>query len=335
MFTLWQMSLFGGLLSPSSVARGDATVLADTWPALVMLTLFSFASMQLWQQADARKAPFRQKIIFTVVIAFAASLGCSLLLHLPPELAVLTQSLILCGALTVVCNLSRLAGIESLRRLLLREVADKTADLERKNLELKRTQTALRTANIELKALSFTDSLTGAYNRLYFDRQFLGEWQRARREQEPLSMILVDIDHFKELNDRHGHPAGDDALKFVTTLLKTGFQRGNDIVCRYGGEEFVVLLPNTPPQKAHQRAEKVRKSIEQNPFTRGEVSLNITASFGVGGLVPQVQHEPLDLLHATDQALYSVKRNGRNGCQLTSSLIPAASRQVDSGPVDA
>lgn len=210
-----------------------------------------------------------------------------------------------------------------------RELNEKTASLETSNKELLKIKYDLQVANLELKALSFTDALTSAYNRLYFDRQFLTEWQRARREQEPMSLILVDIDHFKELNDTYGHLAGDDGLKLITQLLRSGFQRGNDIVCRYGGEEFVILLPNTLPQQAAIRAEKLREVIELTPIIYNEDAISITASFGVCGIVPQPEHEPLDLLHATDQALYWVKRNGRNGVHVSDRLSQADASSND------
>jgi len=211
-----------------------------------------------------------------------------------------------------------------------RELSEKTASLETSNKELLKIKYDLQVANLELKALSFTDALTSAYNRLYFDRQFLSEWQRARREQEPISLILVDIDHFKELNDTYGHLAGDEGLKLITQLLRKGFQRGNDIVCRYGGEEFVILLPNTLPQQAAIRAEKLRDMIELTPVIYNEDAISITASFGVCGIVPQPEHEPLDILHAADQALYWVKRNGRNGVHISDRLTAEDSASSDS-----
>jgi diguanylate cyclase (GGDEF)-like protein len=203
-----------------------------------------------------------------------------------------------------------------------------TADLEDKNRELQETKLALEVANRELQALSVTDGLTGAYNRLYFDRQFLLEWQRARREQENLSLILVDIDHFKELNDRHGHLAGDEGLKQVTQILQNTFQRGNDFVCRYGGEEFVILLPNTSPEQAAIRADKAREQIEMTPVTFEEKVIPITISIGVAGLTPRDNHQPLDLLHAADQALYWVKRNGRNGVKIADTVEADQEKQT-------
>jgi diguanylate cyclase (GGDEF)-like protein len=201
------------------------------------------------------------------------------------------------------------------------EIDRHTATLNEKNQELEIAQKALEIANMELQALSVTDGLTNAYNRLYFDRQFLLEWQRARREQENLSLLLVDIDHFKELNDRHGHLAGDEGLKLVTKHLQQTFQRGNDFVCRYGGEEFVILLPNTSADQAAIHADKAREIIATTPLVYEGKSISMTISTGVGGVIPQDEHQPLDLLHATDQALYWVKRHGRNGVKIADTVL--------------
>ncbi len=202
---------------------------------------------------------------------------------------------------------------QHLSNSLAEEVKQQTASLEAKNYELLIARTALEEVNRDLKALSITDGLTGAYNRLYFDRQFLIEWQRSRREQTPLSLVLVDIDHFKALNDRHGHLAGDQGLKDIVRHMQAVFQRASDVVCRYGGEEFVVLLPNTPPEQATAAAEKLRQLVEATPMRYNGADIRYTVSIGIGGLVPAVAHQPLDLLSATDQALYQVKRRGRNG----------------------
>ncbi|WP_439134102.1 GGDEF domain-containing protein [Pseudomaricurvus sp.] len=304
-------------LLPALANASDASTSAlPVLAALTLITLLLSTSFQLWQHPDILQSDYRKSVFLLLSGSVLAAVAWSSLGPESATLSVCGYALILSVTQAVISHWIRLAEFEKVQDLMLREVAQKTASLEEKNQELKSAQRALRIANLELKALSCTDGLTDTYNRLYFDRQFLTEWQRARREQDPVSLILVDIDHFKELNDQHGHLAGDNALKFVTKLLKKGFQRGNDIACRYGGEEFVILLPNTLPANALTQAEKVRKSIESQPFLHEGSSLNITASFGVGGLVPQPEHDPLDLLNATDQALYYVKRNGRNGCHL-------------------
>lgn len=314
MFNSWPVGMLC-LLLPVAASASDASSIS--FPALAALTLITFffsTSFQLWQSPDILHSSYRRPIALLLIGGVLTTMLWSRVTILPTALTVCGYALILSVAQAFISHWIRVAGFEKVQELMLREVAQKTASLEDKNLELKGAQRALRIANLELKALSFTDALTDTYNRLYFDRQFLTEWQRARREQEPISLILVDIDHFKELNDQYGHLAGDKALKFVTKLLKKGFQRGNDIACRYGGEEFVILLPNTLPAHALAQAEKVRRSIESHPFLHEGEALNITASFGVGGLIPQPDHEPLGLLNATDQALYYVKRHGRNGC---------------------
>lgn len=209
---------------------------------------------------------------------------------------------------------------KKLNEQLAHELKQKTLHLEEKNTELNQAKTDLEAANRGLKTLSFTDGLTGLYNRLYFDEQLLTEWRHARREQHPLSLALLDIDHFKALNDEYGHLAGDEGLKMVSRMLKRHFQRGNDAACRYGGEEFVILLPNTPPEQAAIQADKLRQELEASPLIYEDKTIPITASFGVAGVLPQSEHEPLQLLYATDQALYWVKNNGRNGVHISEAL---------------
>jgi len=214
-------------------------------------------------------------------------------------------------------KLARASRIASRLSLGLGEaVKQQTAALDYKNQQLLKIQTKLTQANQELQTLSITDGLTGVYNRMYFDRQFIIEWQRSRREQECISILLLDIDHFKKLNDVYGHSAGDEALKQISQLLLKTFKRGLDFVCRYGGEEFVILLTNTNRHQAFEMAQELRLEVELHPIYYREQRLSITASIGVYGLVPGPEHSSLDLLNAADQALYRAKRNGRNQVQL-------------------
>ncbi len=201
------------------------------------------------------------------------------------------------------------------------EVARKTQSLEDKNRQLLKVHGELQQVNEELQALSVTDSLTGAHNRLYFDRQFEAEWNRSRREREPFSLIMLDIDHFKCINDEYGHLAGDQCLKSLANWLHMNFRRANDMVCRYGGEEFVVLLPNTKPDKAVIAAEHLRHLVADTPVQYKGLEIPITVSIGVSGVIPGPGLTPTELFKATDDALYSVKRSGRNGVRLAS-IIP-------------
>lgn len=203
-------------------------------------------------------------------------------------------------------------------------VKKQTAALHYKNQQLLNIQRKLTQANQELQTLSITDGLTGIHNRMYFDRQFVIEWQRSRREQESLSLLLLDIDHFKKLNDHYGHSAGDTALKQISQLLLKTFKRGGDFVCRYGGEEFVILLSNTHEEQALEMANHICKTVAASQFSYQQQPLHITASIGVAGVIPNASHNPLELLNTADKALYSAKRNGRN--QVAAVNIPPLHR---------
>ncbi|MBH9551435.1 GGDEF domain-containing response regulator [Inhella gelatinilytica] len=191
-----------------------------------------------------------------------------------------------------------------------RELAARTAELERLNQELEaivaeRTQ-QLEAANRELAALSRTDALTGLANRRCLDEALEHAWRRAGRAEQSLAAILLDIDHFKQVNDQHGHGVGDSVLVEVAGLLRRGV-RATDLAGRWGGEEFLILCPDTDRDGALALAEKLRAAVEAHAF---EVVGRKTSSFGVATLNP---NEALaDLLRRTDEALYRSKREGRN-----------------------
>lgn len=154
------------------------------------------------------------------------------------------------------------------------------------------------------------DPLTHLYNRRYLDETLEREIARARREGHPLSIVMLDVDHFKQLNDTYGHHAGDEVLKALSEMLSED-TRAEDVACRYGGEEFLLLLPNMPIEKASERAELWRSRLELRTFSFGNFSLMVTASFGVSGY-PDHGKTPDELTRAADNALYGAKRNGRN-----------------------
>lgn len=184
-------------------------------------------------------------------------------------------------------------------------VLDRTAELERtmKNLEL---------ANRELAKLSVTDPLTRLNNRRYFDETLQAELSRAVRIEQPLALILVDIDHFKSINDRYGHLVGDECLKLVAATLKTAVNRSTDLVARYGGEEFAVVLPATSEQDAVAMANRIRAAIEDVKFIHGGKRIAISASLGVAGKTPTSFDTPGRFITAADEALYRAKEAGRN-----------------------
>lgn len=164
----------------------------------------------------------------------------------------------------------------------------------------------------ELRKISITDSLTGLLNRRYFQERLAEEVDRAVRHGHPLSLIMIDIDHFKNYNDANGHPAGDKALVLVGRSLR-GSVRGIDVVSRFGGEEFAVILPETRKQEAREIGERIRREVEALYFP-GEESLpggRLTISLGVAGF-PEDARDLKSLIQRSDQALYAAKDQGRN-----------------------
>lgn len=167
-----------------------------------------------------------------------------------------------------------------------------------------------------LKMLSTTDGLTGIANRRRFDDLLHKEWRRALREEEPLSILLIDIDNFKKYNDLYGHLKGDECLKHVATILQNSLKRETDILARYGGEEFAAVLPNTELQGAHQFALQLMQAIERESIVHeNNAEFNIvTLSMGLTALVPDKQIDISDALSFTDGCLYEAKNAGRNQC---------------------
>jgi diguanylate cyclase (GGDEF)-like protein len=192
-------------------------------------------------------------------------------------------------------------------------VAEQTLELRRTVDELSRAHAELEVANERLEALSLQDELTGIANRRRFQQALDEEWKRARRYQRPLGFILLDLDHFKLLNDTQGHREGDLCLQKVARYLQTTVRRTSDLVARYGGEELAVLLPDTDLDGALQVAEDLRQGIEELAIPH-EASPDgrVTASFGVASMIPAPDETPDLLFEAADLALYRAKTDGRN-----------------------
>jgi diguanylate cyclase (GGDEF)-like protein/hemerythrin-like metal-binding protein len=173
---------------------------------------------------------------------------------------------------------------------------------------------ALEEANLALEAASRTDVLMGIANRMCFNETFVEEWRRARRRHDTLSLLMLDVDHFKRYNDHYGHLEGDDCLRSVARSVAAAVRRSGDLVARYGGEELVVLLPDTDLPGACQVAENIRRGVEQLALPHGTspVTGHVTLSIGVAAGAPGPLCSAEDLLAAADQALYRAKAAGRN-----------------------
>jgi diguanylate cyclase (GGDEF)-like protein/PAS domain S-box-containing protein len=166
----------------------------------------------------------------------------------------------------------------------------------------------------ELEVLSYRDSLTGVANRRMFDTLYPVEWAKARATGEPLSLVVVDIDYFKQYNDHYGHVQGDECLRRVAQVLDAGASRSRDLCARFGGEEFVLLLPATDAEAARGVAERCRKLLgnEALPHARSGVGREVTVSMGAGTIVPGSDDDPGVFLARVDHRLYQAKSAGRD-----------------------
>ncbi|MES9958133.1 MAG: GGDEF domain-containing protein [Sedimenticola sp.] len=163
----------------------------------------------------------------------------------------------------------------------------------------------------KLEHLATHDPLTGLYNRNVLENRIKGEMKRSARYQHPLSVMMIDIDHFKNINDSHGHEAGDDVLRYFAEMLSSSL-RVTDYVARYGGEEFIVILPETSLEKARELADRMRIRISRRPIQIGdEVELYLTVSIGIAAY-PEHSQASRGLLKLADEAMYDAKKAGRN-----------------------
>ena len=182
-------------------------------------------------------------------------------------------------------------------------LADAHRDLELQLAKISELQTRLQEQVIR-------DPLTGLYNRRYLDETLPRELSRAKREGYPLAMVMLDLDHFKQVNDTYGHAAGDEVLKALSSVLRQG-ARESDIICRYGGEEFLIALPRMSLEQAQQRVEAWRLEFSQTDIRHGDLSFSITLSAGIAGF-PDHGADVDTLLSRADEALYRAKDEGRN-----------------------
>jgi len=157
---------------------------------------------------------------------------------------------------------------------------------------------------------SVRDALTGCFNRRHFLDVMDSELRRARRAHGIFSVVMFDLDHFKNINDRFGHLCGDAVLAMVGKRMKAVL-RGSDVKCRYGGEEFLVLLPDTPLAGAHRVAEMLRRDVEEHPVHWNEQTVVVTASFGLTEIVPG-EIDTAAIIGRVDAGLYQAKQDGRN-----------------------
>lgn len=205
-------------------------------------------------------------------------------------------------------------------------------ELEQRMLSLQRENLDLVVRNRSLSDFSSRDTLTGLYNRWYVIEKIDSELNRALRHGSPMSLLMIDLDHFKRINDTWGHPAGDEVLKSVGKMLRESC-RVYDVPGRYGGEEFCIVLPETKPGNTTVVAERIRQRLESTELNCGDASIAVTASIGIAGISAIGEEEmlsPAALIDRADRALYSAKSRGRNRIEMwDQALLDDVEGEVD------
>jgi diguanylate cyclase (GGDEF)-like protein len=222
------------------------------------------------------------------------------------QLALALGLLLLAGVLWLVRR--QVATIAALRR----DLAARDARLAERDAALAESGQRLEELHALLRDMSLRDALTGLYNRRCLDQVLLEAWKAAVARREPLSLLMIDIDHFKQLNDRYGHAAGDDCLREVANRLQRHATTLGGVVARYGGEEFVVVLAATDADIAQALAEALRNAVAAQPVKTAPVPLWVTISVGAATARPLSKDSLGATLKRADEALYEAKREGRN-----------------------
>lgn len=289
---LWYMQLLTLLGSTLLLGFGVAITSADQ-QVTSSITPFLMASV-----ATALILLLRPRLAVTLyILAFAAFELAMALTQADPQLRLSNQmgGLTICG---IGVLLSFILWHSHVRNLRQREF------LRQQRLELEEK-------NRQLEYLAGHDPLTGLFNRRQFDQLVSMELSRVARQPAPISLLMVDLDHFKFINDRYGHPLGDEVIRHTASLLRN-YTRTGDSVARLGGEEFLLLLPDTSQPQARVIAEKVRRLLEETPLPMKDGLLYLTASFGIASLAAGVPGTYEGLYAAADKALYKAKASGRN-----------------------
>ncbi len=208
-------------------------------------------------------------------------------------------------------------------RQLQRQLEQQNERLRHEVRDRRAAETALQLANQELQRLAHLDGLTQVANRRGFDNCLAYEWRRLVREQQPLALVLCDVDCFKCFNDTYGHQAGDECLRQIAGAISLAAKRPGDLVARYGGEEFAVILPNTPTQGALKVAEDIQIAIADLKISHQEslVSQLVTISIGVAAITPLADVSSIHLVTAADRALYRAKAKGRDRVVIEESIF--------------
>jgi diguanylate cyclase (GGDEF)-like protein len=311
-FTLLMASIHGWgylFLWPDSPKIHELSVVLAIGPTIM------FATLREWFRSRSREVMLFIIAWITILIGFSLYSGqkfgwlpINTLTEHAIEIGAVLEVLLLALGLADRINSERKARIETQAQMLDIQIK---ANQELDNKVRERTE-ELETLNDHLQTTSITDSLTQIKNRRYFDNKFSTEYRRAFRDKSWVALLVIDIDHFKLFNDNYGHQAGDMVLQAVAKGMEDVVQRPSDAVSRFGGEEFTVILPNTPKEGAYQVAERIRKHIAELHVTWQQQSLSVTVSIGLACGIPSHHKGEGLLLKQADDFLYLAKEHGRN-----------------------
>jgi diguanylate cyclase (GGDEF)-like protein len=298
---VWIYVLVSVLLgSPKAGAGPVATYREVLWQVPFILLLGALA---LWPQSHAPIAVDR----------IGASTADFLVDNLSP-LSLTTATVLLASAIQKKHFILEVLSLTAAMALLGFRTAIRQRDYVRSHLRVERSHQELIQANAQLSQLALRDGLTGAYNRRHFNQMLGEEWRRAKRSKQPLSLIMIDVDHFKSLNDRYGHPTGDAVLRAIVRSLTTSLRRPGDLLARYGGEEFAVILAGVDLEGALVVAEHMRASVEERQIPNYDQDTLRVVTLSIGVVTEQAAEEgsPQGMLDRVDAALYRAKSEGRN-----------------------
>ncbi len=232
----------------------------------------------------------------------------------PNESLLLLQSFMAVFALTSLILSAVIDERTEVQLLLIQSIEDLERQVIERTAKLQHSETSLKQANLELEKLINLDALTQVSNRRCFDDRIRFEWERLSREQQPMSLLLLDIDYFKRYNDCYGHQCGDKCLTMIAQALERTLHRPADLLARYGGEEFVAILPNTEINGAITVAEEIRMVVANLDILHqnSDISDRVTVSIGITSLIPSPTQKSSTLINQADIALYQAKQQGRN-----------------------
>jgi len=287
------------LLLATLIAVMHVLVIATVAPAALRYTAFSGVFVVALAAAAMLRLQFRYAVAFCVLYPLMCLTWSAYMDEAPRVM--LSQAMLLF-----------IGNVMALTNNWLMEFGARRSYVQLRLLTLEKAET--KSANLRLRQLLDRDALTGIANRRHFDETLIHEWRRARRAQTALSVLMIDVDHFKNYNDHYGHQAGDQCLRDLAQELARCFQRSGEVLARYGGEEFVVIQAGNNAADATHSAEVARQAIERRvlPHAASPVAPVVTISIGVATMNPNSAIEPAAIVAAADRALYAAKHAGRN-----------------------